>query len=322
MEFLSRFRRKTWNPKGLHCYITGGSSGLGLSLATRLTEQGAHVSIVARDEAKLKEALEILEAARVDPNQIIKSYSFALNSYDASAAAIDAACVPYGGRSPDALFLCAGSSKPRFFVEMDEAELLDGMTTGYWVQAWSALAASKKMVRESAKGKIIFVSSTLGYMTFLGYASYAPAKHAMRGLADTLRSELLLYGIDIHIFFPPTMYTPGYETENKTKPSVTSKIEEGDSAMTADQAAHALLRGVYKDQVHISSNLITSLFRASTRGAAPYHNPFADACLGIIAWIGVPFWRWSVDAEVKKHRKEHLGYLAQKGLIGEKTVVN
>lgn len=82
---------------------------------------------------------------------------------------------------------------------MDEAEMLHGMTTGYWVQAWSALvflfsswpglayslgirqAATKKMVQERAKGKIIFVSSTLGYMSFVGYASYAPAKHAMRG---------------------------------------------------------------------------------------------------------------------------------------------
>jgi len=37
------------------------------------------------------------------------------------------------------------------------------------------------MVREKKKGKIILISSTLGYMSFIGYSSYSPAKHALRG---------------------------------------------------------------------------------------------------------------------------------------------
>lgn len=41
--------------------MTGGSSGLGLSLAKLLTKAGAHVSIVARDEKRLASALEELE---------------------------------------------------------------------------------------------------------------------------------------------------------------------------------------------------------------------------------------------------------------------
>jgi hypothetical protein len=65
----------------------------------------------------------------------------------------------------------------------------------------------------------------------------------LQGLADTLRNEFVLYDIDVHIFFPPTMYTPGYEEENKTKPKITLKIEEDDKGLTADQAADALLKG-------------------------------------------------------------------------------
>lgn len=99
------------------------------------------------------------------------------------------------------------------------------------------------MIRTRKKGKICFVSSTLGYMSLIGYASYAPAKHALRGLADTLRSELQLYSIDVQIFFPCTMFTPGYEEENKTKPRITLKIEESDSGLTAEQAARSMLTG-------------------------------------------------------------------------------
>jgi short-subunit dehydrogenase len=43
-------------------------------------------------------------------------------------------------------------------------------------------AAAKQMVRENKKkGKIVLVSSTLGYMSLIGYSSYSPAKHALRG---------------------------------------------------------------------------------------------------------------------------------------------
>ena len=44
-------------------YITGGSSGLGLSLAHILAEKGANISIVARNQKKLDEALASLEVS-------------------------------------------------------------------------------------------------------------------------------------------------------------------------------------------------------------------------------------------------------------------
>lgn len=42
-------------------------------------------------------------------------------------------------------------------------------------------AAAKHMVKTNMKGKIIFVSSMLGYMSIIGYSSYSPAKWALRG---------------------------------------------------------------------------------------------------------------------------------------------
>jgi len=120
------------------------------------------------------------------------------------------------------------------------------------------------MARDRFSGKIVFVSSYLGYMSMIGYASYAPAKHALRGgtklcyvptlytdpcfgctgLAETLRSELLLYSVSVHIFFPGTIYSPGYTQENKVKPKITLKIEETDGGMTPEQSAEGLLCGM------------------------------------------------------------------------------
>lgn len=121
------------------------------------------------------------------------------------------------------------------------------------------------MAREpesEAKGKkIVFVSSVLGYFSMVGYSTYAPAKFALRGtsllttlslargdhcligLAETLQSELQLYGVGVHIFFPGTIFSPGLDTENKTKPKVTLKIEESDDGMSPERWADELLKG-------------------------------------------------------------------------------
>jgi len=49
------------------------------------------------------------------------------------------------------------------------------------------------MARENKKGgKIVLVSSTLGYMSFIGWASYSPAKHALRGMSITILFGILI----------------------------------------------------------------------------------------------------------------------------------
>jgi len=42
---------------------------------------------------------------------------------------------------------------------------------------------------------------------------------------------------------PVTMFTPGYEEENKTKPALTLKLEESDGGLTAEKAAEGLYEG-------------------------------------------------------------------------------
>lgn len=304
--------KKSWDPRGKHCYVTGGSAGLGLSLAVLLAKKGANVSVVARDRERLQLALGELEKVRQSPNQILKVYSFGLDDATAAAEALEAACQGNGIVCPDAVFLCAGASRPGFFIEETETSMKSGMDKGYWVQAWSALAATKRMARHRISGKIIFVSSLLGFMSIAGYSSYSPAKFALRGLAETLRSELLLYSISVHIFFPGTMFTPGYKEENKTKPKITLKIEEGDQGLQADQAAERLLSGVQNGHFHIAQDLTGELFRASTRGSSPHNNTILDCIYTLVGWLGLTIWRRNVDSAIKHHRPDHEKYLADR----------
>ncbi|KAK0200555.1 oxidoreductase [Desarmillaria ectypa] len=309
------FNRERWNPKGKHCYVTGGSQGLGLAVALLLVKLGADVSIVARNEEKLRAALAEMEKVRKLPSQVLKWYSYDLMEYKSAEVALEAASKGHDGRCPDALFLCAGTSVPGFFVEEDEGSMKGGMDSVYWVQAWSALAGAKRMVRDNKAGKIVLVSSFLGFMSMIGYSSYAPAKHALRGLAETLRSEMLLYGISVHIFFPGTIHSPGYEVENKCKPKITLKIEETDGGQTPEKAAEGLLKGIQRGHFHISADLLGNIFRSSTRGVTPRNHVFLDEIYSFIGWVGFPIWRRSVDSTIKGHRREHRIYLAEKGFL-------
>lgn len=314
---MSCLGKRNWDPEGKHCYITGGSSGLGLSLAILLSQQGAHVSIVARNVKTLETALKQIKAARKSEDQIFHSYSFSVASPEESEAALTAVMSAHGGRTPDASFLCAGVSRPGYFIEASSEELKDGMNSGYWVQAWSAWVIGKEMVRQRRKGRIVFVSSTLGYMTIPGYSTYSPPKHAIKGLADLLRTELLLYDITVQVYMPNTIFSPGYEEEQKTKPWVTMKLEESDGGLTPMESATAMLKGVKQNQSQITCDILTELFRASTRGSAPGHFFLWDWCLGLIAAIGVPIWRMSMDRLVRNHQAEHQKYLTGRNFFKE-----
>ena len=107
------------------------------------------------------------------------------------------------------------------------------------------------------------------------------------GLADTLHSELMLYGIDVHIYFPATMYTPGFDQENQTKPEIVRRIESTDEGQTPDQAAQALYNGVVDGHAHITGDLLTALFSASTRGAVRRNNSFLDGLYDFIAYVSI-----------------------------------
>lgn len=69
---------------------------------------------------------------------MIQTYSFNLSTESGSKAAITAASKPFGGRCPDAIFLCAGAYMPVYTPGMSDDDLVAAADYAYWVQAWSA----------------------------------------------------------------------------------------------------------------------------------------------------------------------------------------
>jgi 3-dehydrosphinganine reductase len=64
----------------------------------------------------------------------------------------------------------------------------------------------------------------------------------------------MLYDIKVQVFMAPTMYSPGFKEEQKTKPEITKKIEEpdADDGLTPEQAAKVMLKGDCDVDYHFS----------------------------------------------------------------------
>jgi len=95
-----------------------------------------------------------------------------------------------------------------------------------------------------ASGAIVTISSVAGFLGSFGYTAYGAAKYAVRGFTDTLRAELKPRGIQVSVVFPPDTDTPQLAYENQFKPFETRELAGNLKAMSADDVAETILRGV------------------------------------------------------------------------------
>jgi 3-dehydrosphinganine reductase len=59
---------------------------------------------------------------------------------------------------------------------------------------------------------------------------------------------------------PVTMFSPGYEEENKTKPPLVLKLEEADGGLTPQKAAEGLYEGAVPPPLFLTKGLIASIY--------------------------------------------------------------
>ncbi|TNY21263.1 hypothetical protein DMC30DRAFT_416192 [Rhodotorula diobovata] len=293
-----------------HCYIGGGSEGLGLSLACQLAQRGAHVTIVSRSQAKLDKARAQVETHRQSPSQIFQHYACDLTDPSAAASTLRTACRAHAGAAPDSLFACAGGCVPGLFAEMSAAEHWKCMEWNFRSclnTVHEGVRAMKEEVgagRRKGGGNVVLTSSVLALMSFTGYSSYSPSKYAIRGLAEALRNELLLYGISVHLFLPATIFSPGFENEQRLKPEITKKIEGPDEGLQPDAVARELIKGLERGDFYITYEPVGHMLRNSRAITPRNNNVVLDTLWGLAGTVVFPIWRWmSPDGEVRKEAR-------------------
>ncbi|MEA3345503.1 MAG: SDR family oxidoreductase [Chloroflexota bacterium] len=229
------------NFQGANVIITGGSSGIGKATAKMLAKQGANVFIIARDQKRLDQALQEIEAEGVSPDQQFGAFSADVRSYE-EVEAVVAAIVETGGL-PDGLINSAGITYPGYFEEIPLEVFHDLMDTNYF-GTLHAIRAVLPLLKKNGGGFIVNISSGAGIVSYFGYTGYAAAKFAVRGLSDALRDELKPQGISVSVVFPPDTDTPQYRFEQKLLPPETRAISGTVKPLSPEQVAREILQGI------------------------------------------------------------------------------
>lgn len=164
--------------------ITGASGGFGLLAAERIAQLGGKPVLAARNEEKLKAAVEKIKAAGGDAAYIVTDVSKREDVFGMIKFAVDT----YG--RVDVLVNNAGTMPLGFFAEHEKGldkweECIDISIKG---TLYGICAVYDQMMAQG-KGQVINVSSIYGNYPLAGAGVYQVAKMGVQYLADSLRSE-------------------------------------------------------------------------------------------------------------------------------------
>eukprot|EP00177_Eucheuma_denticulatum_P005712 GFKZ01010409.1.p1 GENE.GFKZ01010409.1~~GFKZ01010409.1.p1 ORF type:complete len:350 (+),score=49.49 GFKZ01010409.1:73-1122(+) len=295
-----RSRRRDSFYAGKHVVITGGSSGIGKELARVLVAAGASVTLVARNEPKLKAAVAEL-APKVDAqataprvNSAVADCSNPLR-VDEMVGEVETMFGPI-----DILVNAAGQAVGGYFDKMDVSLIAQQMDKNYMTQLYPTHAVFRRMCERRA-GHVVFVSSMAGLTGVFGQAGYSASKFAIRGLAEALYYEAKPFGIDVTVVYPPDTETPGLAEERHTMPAETIEISETGGLFSAQKVAEEIADGVRAKRYRVTVGIIGKMLGVLTAGFAPKVSPWEVLLMPLMRAI-TPFFIWdSLRAVARGH---------------------
>ena len=184
---------------GKTALVTGASGGIGSCIARALHGQGAQVVLTGTR----REALDELAASLGDG-----AFVMTANLSDAEeVAGIAAATTELAGAPIDILVNNAGITRDGLMMRMKDEDWDAVMD----VNLKAAMILSRSVMRPMMKnrwGRIIQISSIVGYTGNPGQANYAAAKAGMAGFTKALAAEVASRGITANMIAPGFIRTP------------------------------------------------------------------------------------------------------------------
>lgn len=182
--------------------VTGASAGVGRAVVREFARQKASIGLIARGRNRLESAKHeveehggkalILPADVADP----RAMEDAAGRVEQELGPIDV----WVNDAMTTIFAPVDQITPEEFKRTTEVTYL-----GF---VYGTMAALKRM-KPRNRGVIVQVGSALAYRSIPLQSAYCGAKHAMVGFTDSLRSELIHEGSNIHI---SVVHLPGMNT--------------------------------------------------------------------------------------------------------------
>lgn len=210
---------------GKKVFITGGSAGIGKAIALQIAREGGSVVVCARRQGPLDETVAELKAAG-GAGQAFGAVTADVTDAAAMQAAAERAIELLGGL--DVVIANTGFAECQPTEEADHGHYRRLMDINFFGHVNTVQAVMPHLTAQGS-GDIVLVGSMLGVLSVWGYGGYSASKFAIRGFAEALRQEMLLKGVRVKLFLPPTTDTPGLAKENEDKPPIVHEMEMGSS---------------------------------------------------------------------------------------------
>tara|TARA_B100000965_G_C19585542_1_gene755587 strand:+ start:1227 stop:1997 length:771 start_codon:yes stop_codon:yes gene_type:complete len=186
--------------KGKSVIVTGGSKGIGQGIAAVFAKQGAKVTLAARGEEALKDAVKKIEGdVRYEICDVSdwKSVNEMVNSVADAQGGIDIMCAN------------AGIFPNTKIVDMDPSEWDDVVGTNL-KSAFLSVKACIPYFEKAGKGRVILTSSITGPVTgYPGWSHYSASKAGQLGFLRTAAMELSRYNTTINAVLPGNIISDG-----------------------------------------------------------------------------------------------------------------
>ena len=217
--------------------ITGASTGIGRAAAEHLARQGWKVFAGVRKHSDG----EPLKAANTNITPLILDVA----KPDQVKAAVETVSRALDGKTLSGLVNNAGIANmgPLALQPMDEFE------QHFEVNVFGLMRASQAFLpllgmdetRDGQPGRIVNITSVGGRLSAPFLGAYAATKHAVEAITDSLRRELMVYGIDAIAIGPGSVKTPIWdkaEDMNRNQPYANTVW-----AKPIEQFADVMLKG-------------------------------------------------------------------------------
>ena len=178
--------------------VSGASSGLGQQMALALARQGASLAILARRMERLEDFKPKLEKAGSPKVLAIKCDVTSTEDIHSAAEKVEK---EFG--KVDILLNCAGSSKDKGVVEMNDEEWDFTIATDQ-TSVFKMTRAFAKIMQKNHYGRIINIASMYGLVgnTEIHTVAYHASKGAVVNFTRAVAAELALDGITCNAICP------------------------------------------------------------------------------------------------------------------------
>jgi 3-oxoacyl-[acyl-carrier protein] reductase len=175
--------------------VTGAGRGIGRATALALAAEGVRVALAARSAVEIEKT-----SAQIQKNSG-KSKAFLTDLAQAGVAQLLVSGVVEAFGRLDILVNNAGAAFARPIAETT-AEEWDHLMAVNARAPFLLCQAALPYLKKSGQGRIVNISSVVGYKGYLNQGAYAASKHALVGFTKVLAQEVMGDGIRVHLVSP------------------------------------------------------------------------------------------------------------------------